>query len=187
MGSMYGWLIFGIVAAVAISVVYGILFSGYTFFKPLTRHMEQRSVEPVSKAFTIGYRPCCPPGLGHNEQGSPTKCRRRIAQEVATPEQLIRLDAAWSEYNREPSQVSLDTWEQLRDDVIETAFMGIENADERKELLMNNPTRVIEAPSNVRHREPLETCRCTACTATRESRQRLAAARSDTRPYEDGF
>lgn len=153
MSYLYDWLLFGVVAAVVIAVVYGILFSGYTFFKPLTDRAKERSVEPVSTKFTVGYKPCCPPGLGDNERGSTTKCRRRIAQEVATPEQLIRLDAAWSEYNREPSQTALDMWEQMRDDVIENAYMKIKDPTVSKQLLMNNPTRVLDKRSRVTNDE----------------------------------
>lgn len=150
MSAMYAWLIFGLIAAVAVGLTYGVMHAGYTFFAPHTRRLLDRDTGPKKEdtSFTLDYRPCCPPGLGHNESGPTTHCRRTVAQKVATAEQIMKLDHAWSEYNRDPNAVTLSAWETYRDDVIETAFLDMSDDDERRQLLLNNPTRVIEAPTD---------------------------------------
>lgn len=104
------------------------------------------------RSLVKGRKPCCPPGLGCNDtSGVSQVCRRLSAQNVADPDERIKLDAAWAEFHgASPASATrkLRKYEATRDEIFAAAWtrtaIAMGDDDGAKRLL---PAESVVVPS----------------------------------------
>jgi hypothetical protein len=131
------WVTLLVVVATLICVV--VMLQGY--LSPLYTRLEKRRVGD-DEAFGIAHKPCCPPGLGCNDEGrySSGPCRRELAYKLANADEVEDLDRYWSAYNRAPSEAALRAWENVRDTLIAEKLSHAEDDAQKKKLLGQSDT-----------------------------------------------
>jgi hypothetical protein len=134
-----------LVAAIILTIagVIALLVYGSAWLEPRVKRVNQ-GFKPVK-----GHLPCCPPGLGCNDPDKDSKqhCLRKEARRIATVEELIQLDRAWSDYcgiktkKRKDKATAHGNYSFQRDSIIARALNDVADS--------LNQSRALQLPQHI--------------------------------------